>query len=108
MGLEKPLTQRTFVQSVVTPATAKVAGDDSINRAFVMLTIESSATPLVAGDIVFVMLVNQRIRVGYCNGADGVNTSNPDTIQFQAGQFIVDSGTAMQFRTDLTYKALAF
>ena len=108
MGLEKPLTQRTFVQSVISPASTKEAGDNSINKDFVIMTLEANATALVAGDVVFIMYINQRIRVGYYNGASGVNTSNPDTVTFSQGVFTINSDTALQFRNDLTYKALAF
>ena len=108
MGLEKPLTQRTFVQSVVTPASAKEAGADSINKDFCILTLEANATALNAGDIVYIMYMNQRTRVGYYNGAGGVNSSSPDTIGFSGGAFTVSADAALQFRTDLTYKALAF
>lgn len=108
MGLEKPLTQRTFIQSVITPSGEKSAGDVTINKAFVILTMEANAQALSAGDIVFLMFINQRIRVGYYNGSDGVNTANVDTINFTGGVFTVSEDTALQFRTDFIYKALAF
>ena len=96
------------MQSVVTPTSAKAVGDESIDKAFVSLTLEGSGAPLSAGDVVFIMYMNNRVRVGYYNGANGVNASNDDSISFSGGVFTIDADSATNFRSDLTYKALAF